>query len=361
MNSKVLSDECTILISHQSLFDRRGLLRLLRSLMDLCLPFIICCFLGVFSGCVIIPTPEHTLLDGRGKIEASDVVFLENAKTTREEVLLRFGEPDLILDHDRVLVYHWAVSHGYWFVGAYYTGAGGPIPKDYLFILEFDDQGFLKRFERTGSIWTSAQARLDRWTPQGTEKSPNAGREIFIIDPAPQAHAKADRSNTAVVPVRFRMGEFRHLRTDSPSVDLIGHKVAAFGVIVADVRTCRPFIDMVRSAITAQLETAGHHLVDRDADVIITGDLAEFGVTTSISLSSWDAIGSLDITVKIDSSSTSHDLLIRRYKAKHVSKTFLGPSKENFEQVMRACLEDMQGQIASDAELRRLLGGNLIE
>jgi len=262
------------------------------------------------------------------------------------------------VDHDRILVYHWAVSHGYWFVGAYYTGAGGPIPKDYLFILEFDDKGFLKRFERTGSIWTSAQARLDKWTPQGTERPANVGREIFVIDPAPQAHAKADRSDIDVLPLRFQMGEFRHLGTDSPSVDLIGHKVAAFGVIVADVRTCRPFIDMVRSAITTQLESAGHHLVGRDADVIITGDLAEFGVTTSISLSSWDAIGSLDITVKIDSSSTSNDLLIRRYQSKNVSKTVLGPSKEDFEQVMRACLEDMQRQMASDVELKRLFEGN---
>jgi hypothetical protein len=359
MNSKVPSGECMVLASHESLCDRRGSSRLLWSLIRRCLSFLICIFFGVFAGCLIIPTPEHTLLEGRGKIEESDMAFLENAKTTREEVLLRFGEPDLVLDHDRVLVYHWAVSHGYWFVGAYYTGAGGSIPKDYLFILEFDDKGFLKRFERTGSIWTSAKARLDKWTPQGAEKPPNVGREIFMIDPAPQAHAKADRSDTAVIPVRFRTGEFRYLGSDSLSDILIGHKISAFGVIVADVQTCRPFIDMARSAITVSLETAGHHLVAQDADVIITGDLAEFGVTTSISLSSWDAIGSLDITVKFHSSSPPHDPLIRRYQSKQVSKTVLGPSKENFEQVMRACLEDMQNQMASDAELKGLLGGNL--
>ena len=361
MNSKVPFGECMISASHESLCDRRGLLTVIGSSIYRCRPFLICAFLCVFAGCLIIPTPEHTLLEGRGKIDESDMVFLENGKTTREEVLLRFGEPDLILDHDRVLVYHWEVSHGYWFVGAYYTGAGGPIPKEYLFILEFDDKGFLKRFERTGSIWTSAQARIDKWTPQGTEKPPNVGREIYMIDPTPQAHAKANRSEKTVIPLRFQIGELRYLGIDSPSVDLVGHKTAAFGVIVADVRTCRPFVGMVRSAITAQLETAGHHLVDRDADVIITGDLAEFGVTTSISLSSWDAVGSLDITVNITSSSTPHDLLIRRYQSKHVSKTILGPSKEDFEQVMRACLEDMQKQMASDAELRRLLGGNLIE
>jgi hypothetical protein len=358
MNSKVPSEECMVLTSYESLCNRRGLLRWLGSLIHRWLAFLLCSFFGVFAGCLIIPTPEHSLLEGRGKIEESDMVFLENERTTREEVLLRFGEPDLILDHDRLLVYHWAVSHGYWFVGAYYTGGGGPIPKDYLFILEFDDKGFLKRFERTGSIWTSAQARLDKWTPQGTEKPTDVGRKVFMIDPASQVHVKADRSDTAVVPVRFRMGDFRNLGTDSPSADLVGHKIAAFGVIVADVRTCRPFIDVVRSAITVQLETDGHHLVDRDADVIITGDLAEFWVTTSISLSSWDAIGSLDITLKFHSSSPPHDLLTRRYQSKHVSKTLLGPSREDFEQVTRACLEDMQNQMASDEKLRNLLGAN---
>lgn len=50
-------------------------------------------------GCVIIPTPEHGLLEGRGKIEATDLAFLKKAETERQEVLLRFGEPDLILDH----------------------------------------------------------------------------------------------------------------------------------------------------------------------------------------------------------------------------------------------------------------------
>jgi len=128
-------------------------------------------------------------------------------------------------------------------------------------------------------------------------------------------------------------------------------------VVVADIQTCRPFIDMVRSAITAQLEAAGHHLVNQDADVSLTGDLAEFGVTTAISLSSWDAVGTLDITVRVHSSLNPHDPLIRRYQARHVSKTILGPSKDDFEQVMRACLEDMQRQLACDSELAEMLVG----
>ena len=222
-------------------------------------------------------------------------------------------------------------------------------------MLEFDDHGFLKRFERSGSIWTSAQARLDKWTPSGIERPPNPNRDILIIDPTPNAPVKPGKPAIITRPIRFRIGEFKLLGSDQDRTTFIGHKKAAFGVVVADVRTCRPFIDIVRSVITTQLETGGHQFVDQGADVTVTGDITEFGVTTSIGLSSWDAIGSLDITVKVHPSLTSCNPLIRRFQAKRVSKTTLGPSKKDFEQVMRECLEDMQRQMLSDPEFLQLL------
>jgi hypothetical protein len=324
--------------------------KVFKSSVRICLLCFICVLYGVMTGCMIIPTPEHTLLEGRGKIEESDMFFLESTKTTREDVLLRFGEPDLILNQDRILIYHWTVSHGYWFVGGGYSSAGGPIPKDYLIMLEFDEQGLLKKHERTGSILTSTQARIDKWTPHGIEKVSDMNREIFMIDPTPRPYLP----DTPASPVSFRMGEFHHLVDSSHGDNLIGHKIAAFGVIIADVRTCRPAIETVRSAVIAQLENAGYRLVDHDEDIIITGDLEEFGVNTTISLSSWSAVGSLDITLKFCFSSSPQDLLIRRYQSSHVSKTILGPSKDDFEQVMRGCLEDMQQQMATDPELIKL-------
>jgi hypothetical protein len=246
------------------------------------------------------------------------------------------------------------VSHGYWFTGYGYSGAGGVIPKNYLFMLEFDEEGCLKRFERSGSILSTAQARLDKWSPSSGGKTPGRIPEI-IIDPTPEAHAQPGTLGTSTQPVRFRIGEFSCPRTDPNVGTFIGHKKAAFGVIVADVRTTRPVIDLVRACVTAQLEAAGHHLVDRDADVTVTGEVAEFGVTTSINLTTWNAIGSLDVILELQTVAGTGAKIIRRYQAKHVSGTPFGPSKAHFEQVMRACLEDIQRQMASDAELARLL------
>jgi hypothetical protein len=320
----------------------------LKQIIRIYFVFILCIFCLV--GCIVVPTPEHGLLGGRGKIEESDIVFLECTKTSREEVLLRFGEPDLILNQDRTLVYHWVVSHGYWFVGAHYTGGGGPIPKDYLFILDFDEHGKLSRYEITGSLLTSAPTRINKWTPTGFEKP----REVIIIDPMPTSSRPAMFSK----PISFRIGEFSHLAGRHQEKNFIGQKIATWGVVVADIRTRRPLVEMLRLAIIDQLEKTGNRLVDRDEDVFITGDISEFDASTSLSLSSWSAIGSVNVTMKYSFSSSPQEVLIRHYRSRQESKTILGPSKDDFEQVMRTCLEDIQKQVATDAEFIRMLDVN---
>ncbi len=107
-------------------------------------------------------------------------------------------------------------------------------------------------------------------------------------------------------------------------------------MIVADVWTSRPVIDMVRAAITAQLEASGHKIVYRDADFTVTGEVQEFGVTTSSNLVTWNAIGALDVIVKAHPIRITGESIIRRYQTKHTIKTDLDFLKADFEQVMRA-------------------------
>lgn len=122
------------------------------------------------QGCVVlpIPTPEQGLIAGHGEITEVDAVGLEVGKTTREEVLLRFGEPSATLQDDRVFLYHWATARGVWFMIILYAppppGPVAPIPKDYLLLLEFDDSGRLRRFERTSlGFFESGPEHVDKW------------------------------------------------------------------------------------------------------------------------------------------------------------------------------------------------------
>ncbi len=112
-----------------------------------------CLILVSVPGCIIIPMPEHDLLAGRGKIGEEDIAFLKIGETSREDVVLRFGEPDVILFDQRILAYSWAVSVGYAAVFAP-GGGGAPLGKHYLFMLEFDDEGKLRRGE-INSSWLS--------------------------------------------------------------------------------------------------------------------------------------------------------------------------------------------------------------
>ncbi len=116
------------------------------------------------SGCV--PLPEHGLLAGRGKIEEADIAFLKAGVTTREEVVLRFGEPDIVLCDQQILAYSWTVSIGLY--GARYSG--GEIPRDHIFMLEFDAGGRLRRAEMDSSGLVKKMAMLEKWL----QKSENA-------------------------------------------------------------------------------------------------------------------------------------------------------------------------------------------
>jgi len=234
------------------------------------------------------------------------------------------------------------------------AAAAGAIPKNYFFVLEFDDEGLLKRSEITGSVWKSKQKHLAEWKySQGL--APAKGRELFVIDPSPRLNVDRETPSPPGVPIRFAMEEFRFTGRDDPLATFLGHKKAAFGVIMADVQTCRPFTEIVVSAVAAQLRFGGHEVVLQDADIIVTGEIADFGVATSIGFSTWDAIGTIDVTLKFRCSSAPDGLRTRRYQSTQVLKTSLGPSKEDFEIVLRACLEDIQSRMISDAELTKLL------
>ena len=104
------------------------------------------------SACVIIPIPSdrHELQRGRGVITKTEMASLEIGKTTREEVLLRFGEPRGHFRDGKRFEYAWSVKVGY-FAGVSEAAAGaGPVIRDYWVSLEFDEHGFLKSKERKG-------------------------------------------------------------------------------------------------------------------------------------------------------------------------------------------------------------------
>ena len=74
--------------------------------------------LPTLTGCLIAPVPAfgRKTVDGT-RIHKEDVAFLQPGRTTREELVKRFGEPWAHYRDVEVMVYYWDVRKGYWVWG----------------------------------------------------------------------------------------------------------------------------------------------------------------------------------------------------------------------------------------------------
>ena len=106
------------------------------------------------TSCVMLPIPttEGKVLAGKPVTE-EQLSFLVANITTRQDVIERLGNPNIIWEDRRVFAYNWDMRQGilFWAVGAHYTGGAGmiDIPKHYLLLIQFDEQYLVQRFERT--------------------------------------------------------------------------------------------------------------------------------------------------------------------------------------------------------------------
>jgi outer membrane protein assembly factor BamE (lipoprotein component of BamABCDE complex) len=106
----------------------------------------------LLAGCIIIPvpTPEHSTASSRAFIEAEEIARIQPGKTTREEILLRYGAPDAALKNQQLFVYSWDRIAAYLLVawGAPEYGGGGetvPVGREHTLFIEFDEDNIVRR------------------------------------------------------------------------------------------------------------------------------------------------------------------------------------------------------------------------
>lgn len=58
-------------------------------------------------GCVVVPIPDHQIpqREFNRDVDEQSRLLLTPSKTTRKEVLLKLGQPDLVRDNERTFVY----------------------------------------------------------------------------------------------------------------------------------------------------------------------------------------------------------------------------------------------------------------
>jgi outer membrane protein assembly factor BamE (lipoprotein component of BamABCDE complex) len=125
-------------------------------------------FILFSSACIVIPTPEHRI-QGRVPCDSEKTNFMVKETTSKEEVLLNLGEPDLVLEHEKIFVYRWEMVAGY--VAAY--GGTAPIQRTSFLIIEFDDKDRVSRHEVRGSVLSSRTPSVDSFkSPQQNTAAP---------------------------------------------------------------------------------------------------------------------------------------------------------------------------------------------
>jgi len=96
------------------------------------------------GGCIIVPTPAM----GHGMISQSSIDDIKPGVTTREDILINFGDPTTRLLNDTVFQYAWEEFHGFYGWGFPGIGGGaGPIGGWYTLVVYFDDNGRVKYVE----------------------------------------------------------------------------------------------------------------------------------------------------------------------------------------------------------------------
>jgi outer membrane protein assembly factor BamE (lipoprotein component of BamABCDE complex) len=77
----------------------------------------------------------------RGPVDDEALSFLRVGTTTKEDILLEFGNPTNCYDNEKTFRYCWTIAYGMCIFLPI------PISKSYCFLVEFDEQGILKKYE----------------------------------------------------------------------------------------------------------------------------------------------------------------------------------------------------------------------
>jgi hypothetical protein len=124
------------------------------------------------SACMVIPTPEHRIA-GRVPCDDEKTTFMVKETTSKEEVLLKLGEPDLVLNQEKIFVYRWEMVAAYFIVGGYGAGAIGPIQRPHFLIIEFNDKNIIIRHEVMASVFSSSTPSVETFkSPQQDAGAP---------------------------------------------------------------------------------------------------------------------------------------------------------------------------------------------
>jgi outer membrane protein assembly factor BamE (lipoprotein component of BamABCDE complex) len=146
---------------------------------------LVLCMSLPLSGCLIIPVKEDKVLSGR-PITEDQLTFLTLKVTTRQEVIERLGNPNIMIiwQNACVFMYNWKVRGAIGFQCIIPDPTSiVELPKDYILLIQFNQQEQLVRFKRTTLFPSHSYADcLNKWLRKTNAPNPadsNDRKEVF--------------------------------------------------------------------------------------------------------------------------------------------------------------------------------------
>ena len=127
----------------------------------------------LFTGCLYIPVKENKVVSGE-KISDDQLSLIQPGVTTKTDIITELGEPDVFWEDECVFAYNWEMRSAImpWAFGYGYDGAVGiaEFDKDYVLLIQFDQNDCVKRFEvTTRGTFESYGDHLIEWVKKGKE------------------------------------------------------------------------------------------------------------------------------------------------------------------------------------------------
>lgn len=145
----------------------------------------------------------------------------------------------------------------------------------------------------------------------------------------------------------IKLNHFQDVRDRKNEPEIIGHREAAIGMSMGDVKVERPVSEIVHNALRSELVHNGYSIVNAGEDIAITGKISRFWVGTNVTALYWDVYGEINVEIEVIKQNGKTTRIGPHY-AKNVERTYAFPSDIIMERVLLASLKEVIGKLLSD-------------
>jgi len=299
----------------------------------------------VLAGCIVIPM-DRPVSSSRQNVTQDTLRELSSDVMTKEQVILRLGEPDRVSTDGRCLGYTQSRLRAVWLLvvggvsGGGYAGGmmSGGVTRDSIVQLTFDDDSRLIKSEyKQGWNGGNDSRKGDAW------EEPKKSRQDVRLELASLGHI-VHSGPAAARTFKVAQGEATDQRLSS---DRIGEWFA-LGFHMGDIRSAENMVEFLQQELRDELMAAGHRFVSADQDFTVDLLLTRCWVTTKSTLFSFDVIAQIECTLSYVPADATRPTVTRHYTGSKVDRWYVPLTEKHFAQAVYGSIGDLLTQVRHD-------------